>query len=690
MRAVDPTSDTAIRAMLVRRAHRADPTGLRDAAFALIEATEPRRGPWLAWPRPAWPATLVPGRASRQLVWLIAAAALLLALVSGTLVAGSLLKPRLPVDHLPLVPTGTEILSPDAALYDRVFEDGTGTLWAFGTGHLTRYNADGAEHRTWTLADDAMFGRSVAAAARAGGVWLWDGVTVRRFDGEGFAEVLPGPPGTGAANLAEAPDGSLWAEAWDGSLARRDGATWVAAPKGRDTAGAGVLLALGRDDVWVSNPPSGVSPGSISHLVGDRWETWSQELVLARGSIGAIAATADGSIWVTKEGAYDIFRFDGRSWTTMDGPGFPAWWLEPAPDGSVWAVTGEASALAVSRYRGGHWTTYGAPDGLEGTQLGHISVTPSGTFLGTDAGVFRFDGDRWTRVLPRLAGGPVAIGALHAVSADEAWAADARGIWHYNDGSWAGPGQLGDLAGARVRALAMSADGTLWAATDQGVAFLREGRWITAWRQAAWPIDVAPDGTAWAGLADAGIVGLRTDGTAPRAVLCPNGSMSIAVAADGTVWVGSFAYAGHPGLARFDGRTCETVDPLHDGGRHEVTGLAADPAGGLVALLLEGLGDGGGSSGWSSHLVRLDGTRWAVLEEQAKVDGAYSIMFTPSGELWRADLRAGSGLARLVDGRWVTVADVEVAGPVSVAPDGTAWVWTSSGVARLRSTGTQR
>lgn len=41
-------SDTALEAMLARRANRADPGSLHDEVFALIDATEPRR-PWLGW-----------------------------------------------------------------------------------------------------------------------------------------------------------------------------------------------------------------------------------------------------------------------------------------------------------------------------------------------------------------------------------------------------------------------------------------------------------------------------------------------------------------------------------------------------------------------------------------------------------------------------------------------------------------
>lgn len=689
-------TDAALEAMLARRAWRGSPVGLADAAFAAVEATKPRRGPRLAWPtRPAVPASWLPGRLSPGLTWVLVAATLLLALLASALVGGAL--PRGPLTKL--VPTGIDTLTPEAGVYDRVLADGAGTLWAVGPGHLTRFDPETGARQTWTVTDDAAFSDVVVARARAGGVWLWSGSSIRRFDGEEFRQTIAAPPGSGPTYLDEAPDGSLWAQSLDGGLNRWDGSDWVAAPPGRPTAQAGFLLVRGADDIWVANPrdqgsgDGGAAGAGISHLVDGRWVTYGPaDSAILGGSIGAIAAVADGSIWVTTDpGASSIdpgiARFDGRSWTMIDGPGFPAWWLEAAPDGSVWAVTADANSLAVARYAGGRWTTYGAADGLSGTALGHVSVTPAGVFLGTDAGLFRFAGERWVPAWPNAAAGPGSVygwgGRLLAVSADEAWAADDRGIWHFAEGAWQGPQEPGDLPNARVHALALAGDGTLWVATDRGVAALRAGRWTTAWPGEARTMALAADGTTWVGGQSTTIVGLRPVGDTwvAREVVCPVGAMSMAAVTDGSVYLGSHAYAGWPGLARVDGRTCEKVDPLGDGLGVEVVDLAADSGGGLVALLLRG----GGSPPWTSYLAQFDGARWTILEEQTGVDGVSGdITVSPSGQVWRAGAAPASGIERFDGGRWIlVVTGVQASGPISVAPDGAVWYGTSSGVQRF-------
>jgi hypothetical protein len=286
---------------------------------------------------------------------------------------------------------------------------------------------------------------------------------------------------------------------------------------------------------------------------------------------------------------------------------------------------------------------------------------------------------------------------LLAVSADEAWAANERGIWHFVDGGWTWPVKPAGWT-ARTHNLALGADGTLWAATDNGVAALRDGRWTVAWGRAAWSIAVAADGTAWAG-SEEGIVGLRLDGAPPRRVTCPVWPHALAVTADGTVYVGQLRpgwyfsldpdlFSGRPGLARFDGRTCERVDPIGDGRVVAVIDLDADPTGGLVAVMFRQESPATGPT--TSYVARFDGTRWTVLEERTDeggfmYDGGVSI--SPSGEIWRSGWRSSGAAMERFDGeRWIPV-DVGISslGPLSIAEDGTLWFTGSSGVHRLRA-----
>ena len=685
-------TDATLEKMLARRAHRADPAGLAEAVFAAIDATPRSRGPRLAWS-----ATWLPRRQSRGLVWVLVAATLLLALLGSALAGASFLRPRPP---LSLVPTGIETLTPKRVPYDRVVEDGAGTLWAIGTGHLTRFDPGTGTWQTWTVSDDAAFASSIIAPARAGGVWIWSGTSIRRFTGDRFWESIPVADAVQPTELVETPGGSLWAASWDRGLERWDGSRWVAEPAGRPTVAAGALLLRGEDDLWVSNPrlETGADPATdgVSHLEGGRWTNYDAgDAAYLGGEVLALEAVADGSIWVTKDPGSSnvdlgIARFDGQSWTVIDGPGFPASRLDAAPDGSVWATRSGLGAVFapapnVARYADGQWTGHRAEDGLGGTEIGHVSATAAGVFLGTDVGLFRFADERWVPAWPDASDGP-RIDAIWdrvlAVSADEAWAAEPRGIWHFVDGSWTGPMRPPGWI-ARANGWALAPDGTLWVTTDYSVAALRGGQWALAWTHGAGGIAIGPDGTAWAG-DGSGIVGLRLDGSPPRRVACPNGSWSMAVTTEGSIYVGAWGWVGRPGLARFDGRTCERVDPLGDGLTVEVSELHADPTGGLVAVVSRQRNpDGSGPA--TSYLARLDGTRWTVLEEHT--DDWYmlysNVSLSPSGEIWRAGLAVFPTWERFDGERWIpVVTGVPALGPPSIAEDGTIWFIGPSGVQR--------
>jgi len=676
-------TDIALERMLARRARRGDADGLTDAVFAAIDAAPRRRGPRLGVP--AW---WLPGRPSRGLAWILVAAGLLLALLGSALVGAGLLdRPRPPIR---LVPNGIETLTPQRVRYDRVVEDGAGTLWAIGTGHLTRLDPETGTRQTWTVSDDAAFASSIVAPARAGGVWIWSGTSILRFAGDGFAESIPITAADQPTALVETPGGSLWAASWDRGLERWDGSRWAAEPAGRPTVAAGALLVRGEDDLWVSNPRveggSGPPASGVSRLEGGRWTTYGAgDAPYLGGDVLALEAVADGSIWVARDPGSSnvdvgIARFDGKSWTVIDGPGFPASKLDATPDGAVWATrSGFGAAFApapnVARYADGQWTGHGAEDGLGGTEIGHVSTTATGVFLGTDVGLFRFADERWVPAWPDASEGPridATWDRVLAVSADEAWAAEKRGIWHFVDGSWTGPMKPPGWV-ERANGWALAPDGTLWVTTDNGIAALRGDQWTVAAAGYAGGIATGPDGTAWAGRGSS-IVGLRLDGSPPRTVACPNGSWALAVTTDGSVYVGAWPWVGKPGLARFDGRTCERVDPLGDGRTAEVGALYADPTGGLVAVF---------SGPPAIYIARLDGTRWTVLEESDTWPVGVSV--SPSGEIWRQGPAVNPTWERFDGERWIPVDLYGPAlGPPSIAEDGTLWFIGPSGVQRIR------
>ena len=173
------------------------------------------------------------------------------------------------------------------------------------------------------------------------------------------------------------------------------------------------------------------------------------------------------------------------------------------------------------------------------------------------------------------------------MSEGEAWVADGRGLWHFVGDAWVGP-EAGELS---IHALALRSDGTLFVAGAGGVSVRHDGRWSTAWTGNAvtgnaTSVAVAPNGSVSI-TASGELVELRESGGewSSRSIRCPAGGQGVVVTADGTVWTGGIGYTGTTGLARVDGGSCIEVLPLGDAGTYEIGGLAAGPAGDLVAVV---------------------------------------------------------------------------------------------------------
>lgn len=213
------------------------------------------------------------------------------------------------------------------------------------------------------------------------------------------AEGLPSRPAEDMASIASAPDGTLWATGSRGT-ARLEGDRWVAI----DDA-PGQRLAVAPDGtVWIVEAKGGGLTAwreDASGWVAERHPVpdW---LVL----VDQLDVLPDGSMMTFQGPDFPVVgRFDGTSWQKrlirrLDGRRVDAvyaadvdtdgrlWtlWTEPAADGS------SLSSHSTARLEGSEWTVFDVP--VEWAH-GLVAGEDGSVWLGSDDGLYRFDGDAW-------------------------------------------------------------------------------------------------------------------------------------------------------------------------------------------------------------------------------------------------------------------------------------------------------
>lgn len=232
-------------------------------------------------------------------------------------------------------PTRPDQASPVSVL----LEDRAGALWkaSFGGGAARR---DG---RTWTIfrAEPDFFQAEVAdtAVSLDGTIWLGTDkglFTIRSENDRLTCRFEPAGKDILAQALAADSQGNIWAVS-EGTLWQGDGAGFRRAA----TLVQPVVTAAPEGAVWF------VAGDELVRLENGRRQTISTADL--PGTVTAIALGPDGRLWLgTTAGA--AVREDGR-WrrlTTQDGLADNlVWQVRPAPDGTVWFLTGGG----VSRLR---------------------------------------------------------------------------------------------------------------------------------------------------------------------------------------------------------------------------------------------------------------------------------------------------------------------------------------------------
>ncbi|MEO8256651.1 MAG: two-component regulator propeller domain-containing protein [Acidobacteriota bacterium] len=460
-----------------------------------------------------------------------------------------------------------------------IYEDDARVLWVALTAGLFR-RLPGADR--FEPYDQNLRSISSMTQGRDGRLWIADRQSsLRALDA--------GTQPAAAANL-ELPRGGLRL------LRDRSGDIWVAAlgsgllrmrPPGSARAatlehfayehkfpgdlvsGARALFLDREDNVWV-----GMRAGGLLRIARSSLDTNIALAGLTNDGVRALAASADGSVWIATGGSLNRFR--GAAHDVYPLPQIAV--LHAAPQGDLWVATPQQ----IGRFRDGRFVPLSSPRPGEVTKLIAMTTDAAGDLwlCTSNQGLLRRHGDSVAHV--DIAG----IG--HAPC--RYVLVDRRGrVWSgFADGSLAVLDQgalrvyrsADGLAPGAVVMIYEGKDGVVWVSTAGGITEFADDRMRTVVAPRAFPDGLAPilvgddDNRIWAGVnAGSALIGFtrqefekvaadptrrltysfvdRTDGL--RGQLIRNLSTPAAVrAADGRIWVlsGNGVVAFHPLEAR--------------------------------------------------------------------------------------------------------------------------------------------
>lgn len=356
---------------------------------------------------------------------------------------------------------------------------------------------------------------------------------------------------------------------------------------------------------------------------------------LPQNTISAMVHDREGRLWVATQDGLAVWN--GRAWRVHNLPDRQVSnflrCLVATADGSLWAGRQDGG---LARFQKGRWELV-PPELLGARRVDALLESRGILWAATPAGLFRQDGSRWIQALSRP------CRSLDEVDG-RIWVGFERGL-----GILAGNGQLDLSAGhgletAAVNRMLRRQDGSLLAATEQGLFRWNGSRWIRA------PLPARLDGQGVSSLAEtvgpAGVIlwvgtrdGLAVEEAGAWRILgnregLPGRFVTALLPEGHGLWIGiNEGLAFHwPGLWRAFTETSGLPSPsVFCVGEAQGTLWLGCREGGLARLEADG--------------------RWRIFtrKDGLPVDGVFSLR-EHKGQLWAGT--AGAGVARWEGGRW--------------------------------------
>ncbi|BCS35041.1 histidine kinase [Luteitalea sp. TBR-22] len=324
-------------------------------------------------------------------------------------------------------------------------------------------------------------------------------------------------------------------------------------------------------------------------------------------------------------------------------------------------------------------TTWTRAEGLRSSRITALAQTRDGfIWVGTDAGLVRFDGVRFERVDQGIP--TVNISALGAASDGALWIGTTTGhVIRLADGASSRVDAAAGAPRGYVETIVEGPDGRVWVGTAAGLAVYESGVWhpaaLTSASASARVLSVAPDAhAAWVGTNE-GLVRwpAPTARLAPPADGCRGIIRSVVTLGSGAIWVADMA-----GSVRSIDTRCRSTATLQEGPTRPWR-LLQDRDGALwVGTLGQGL--------WRIAQPAQASSPEAFDAGVFPDDRITALLEDREGNLW---VGTDAGLARVTDGPATTFGPPEglsssFINSVVAAPDGSILVGSPGGVDRIR------